>query len=155
MISGKAILNTSPHPPSPFRASRIIAEMERRNLPVNRRLVTTYLRVQAKPVDNSPASAVFISGVEIIRLADSGGEKASDRGERVARELQNALMAGGKIADVKLDKSGRTVTMMGVPVITPTADDAELAGTSVSQVSQSAAVNIRKALMKERYEQGY
>lgn len=143
------------HPESNKRARIIIGEIEKRGLPVNRRLVTTYTSVQVKPVTDSPASSVWIGDTEIIRLADSGGEKASIRANRTAALLTGALLAGASIRDVKLGSGGQNVVVMGDTVIQPTDDDAALVKSSVPQVCKSSADAIRRALLNEILQRTY
>ena len=137
------------HPPSTERAQWIIDEIEKRNIPINRRLVTTYMKVEVKPVADSTASSVWIGDIEIMRLADSGGEKASARSQHMADKLGNLLLAGAGLRDVKIGGGSQYVTIMDQVLISPTTDDAELAGTSVADVVNSTATAIRKALLQE------
>lgn len=143
------------HPPSQLRAHEIVDEMDRLNLPINRRLVTTYTQVQVKPVEKSAAWAVWVSETEIIRLADSGGLKASIRAESVASELRNALISGARYHDVKLDDLGQSVVVFGETAITPTQEDAALAGTTTAELTKSAALHIKQALLRELLNQGF
>jgi len=137
------------HPPSTERAQWIIDEIEKRNIPINRRLVTTYMKVEVKPVPDSTASSVWIGDIEIMRMADSGGEKASARSQHMADKLGNLLLAGAGLRDVKIGGGSQYVTIMDQVLISPTMDDAELAGTSVADVVNSTATAIRKALLQE------
>jgi len=143
------------HPPSRERARGIIEEINKLGIPINRRLVTAYARVQVRPVQDSQASAVWIADTEVIRLADSGGERAAARAERVAAKLSSLLLAGARIHDVKIGGGGQYVVLMGNVLISPTPEDVALAGSSVSAVTASAANAIKKALVKELLEQKY
>lgn len=143
------------HPPSTERARWITDEIEKRKIPINRRLATTYMKVEVKPVPDSTASSVWIGDIEVIRLADSGGEKASVRAQRIADKLGNVLLAGAGLRDVKVGGGSQYVTVMDQVLISPTTDDAELAGTSISDVVNSSATAIRKALLQELLNQKY
>lgn len=143
------------HPLSNKRAREIIDEMERRGIPINRRMVTKYMRVEVKPIDESKAVSIWVSDTEIVRLADSDGERAAARAERVAEMLGNLLLAGTRIQDVKVGGGGQYVVVMGKVLLAPTDEDAELAGTMVADVVNSTANALRKALLKELLDQGY
>jgi hypothetical protein len=143
------------HPPSQERAERLIDEIQRLGLPINRRLVTNYSGVDVKPVDKSTAYAVWIARTEIIRLADSGGKKASERAEIAASNLRNKLFAGAQNHDVKFDQDTSSVSIMSDDVITPSAEDAALAGTTVADLAKSTAGKIRQALMDEILQEGF
>ena len=141
------------HPPSYQRAREIIGELDKRGIPINRRLVTKYLRVEVRPVEDSQAYSVWIADTEVIRLADSDGERAAARAQRIADKLGGLLLAGARLRDVKVDSGGRCVVVMDKVLVAPTPDDAKLAGTSVNEVAASAVNAIKRALMKERLGQ--
>ena len=143
------------HPPAHQRAREIIDEIEKRGIPINRRLVTTYTRVYIKQIPDSPASAVWIADTEIIRLADSGGETSAIRAERIAGKLSRLLLAGARLHDVKIGGGNQYVVMMGEVLVAPTQEDAALAGKSVAEVVTSAANAIKRSLLKEVLEQQY
>ncbi len=143
------------HPPAHQRAREIIDEIEKRGIPINRRLVTTYTRVYIKPVPDSSASAVWIADTEIIRLADSGGETSAIRAERIAGKLSRVLLAGARLHDVKIGGGNQYVVVMGEVLVAPTAEDAALAGRSVAEVVTSASDAIKRSLLKEVLEQQY
>lgn len=143
------------HPSSNARAKVIISEIEKRGLPINRRLVTTYVRVQVKPVPDSTASSVCIGDTEIIRLAEEGAEKSSVRAERVASKLTDAMIAGAQMNEVKVNTSGQCVTIKGNTIVAPSAADAALAGKTIPELIASTANAIRKALLSERLNEQY
>jgi beta-barrel assembly-enhancing protease len=143
------------HPPAYMRAKEITAELESCNIPINRRLVTTYMRVQVKPSADLQSASVWISETEIVRLADSGGQKASDRAEHIATDLSNVLLEGARMHDVKLGGNGTSVVVAGKVIVLPTEEDAVLAGKSVPQVAAAAYNSIKRALMNEMLEGRY
>lgn len=143
------------HPPSDKRAHEIIDEMVKLGLPINRRLVTSYTRVQIKPIEHSTASSIWISDTEIIQVADSGGIKAAKRAESIAAELRNVLVSGARYHNVKLDDLGRQVVILGEVVLAPTKEDAALANTTVPDLAAASAQKIKKALVKEMLNEGY
>ena len=143
------------HPPSTERAQWIIDEIEKREIPINRRLVTTYMKVEVKPVPDSSASSVWIGEIEIIRLADSGGEKASVRAQHMADKLGNMLLAGAGLRDVKIGGGSQFVTVMDQVLVSPAEEDAALAKTSIAEVVNSTATAIRKALLQEFLNEKY
>lgn len=143
------------HPPSKQRAREMIDELEKRGIPINRRLVTSYMHVEVKPVENSQASSVWIGNIEIVKVADSGGEKSAARAQRIADRLTGLLVAGARLHEVKVGGGGQYVVVKDEVLIAPTPDDAALAGTSVPEVTDSAAKALRKALLSELLEQKY
>lgn len=140
------------HPPSNERATAIIAELNKRGITINRRLVTKYTQVYTKPVDGSSACSVFVGDTEVIRLADLVAERAVARAERLAGKLSNVLLAGAGIHDVKVGGGDAYVVIMGKVVIAPTPEDAEIVGASVADVTKNSASAIRRAMLKERLE---
>ncbi len=143
------------HPSSNVRAKAIIEEIQKRGLPINRRLVTTYVSVQTKPVQSPAGMAVYIGETEIIRLADSDGERAQARADKVASKLTSAMVAGAQIRDVKVEGGGQYVTIGGNIMVAPTQADAALQGKTIPDVTQSAANAIRKALLSEMLNEQY
>lgn len=143
------------HPPSTERARWIVDEIERRKIPINRRLVTTYMKVEVKPVPDTSASSVWIGEIEVVRLADSGGEKAEVRAQHISDKLGKLLLAGAGLRDVKVGGGSQYVTVMDQVLISPTSDDAALAKTSIADIVNSSAVTIRKALLQEFLNQKY
>jgi len=145
------------HPPSHARAREIAREIERRGIEVNRRLVTTYLEVTVKEedVEDNSAAEVWVGETQIIRLADSGGDKAKTRAERVAKKLEDALLAGAHLRDVRIAGDGQYVTVRNDVIIAPTQEDADLADSTVPEVTAKAAKALRKTLWKELVDQSY
>lgn len=143
------------HPPSHKRAKQIVGEIERLGLPINRRLVTSYLRVQVRPIEDPPCSAVYLGDEEIIRLADAHGERSAVRAEKVAERLSNAVLADARMHDVKIGGGNQFVTIMGKVLVAPNEVDAELAGMTIEELVSSSANAIRKALLKELLDQKY
>ena len=143
------------HPASQQRAREIIDALEKQGITINRRQVTKYMRVEVKPIEESKAASVWVADTEIVRLADSGGEKASARAERVSDMLGSMLLAGARLQDVKVGGGNQYVIVMGQVLITPTEEDATLAGKPVAEVTTSAANALRRALLQELLEQTY
>ncbi len=147
------IFNT--HPASTARAKEIIAEMDKRGIPINRRMVTSYVSVHVKPVPDTEASTVCIGDIEIARVADFDGQKSAILAERIASELRAKLIAGAQIRDVHTDATGQSMVIMGDKVFSPTPADATLAGKSIQALATDAANAVKRALLKERLEQNY
>ena len=143
------------HPPSTERARWIMDEIEKRKIPINRRLVTTYMKVEVKPVPDSAASSVWIGDIEVIRLADSGGEKSSARAQHVADKLGKMLLSGAGLRDVKVGGGSQYVTIMDQVLISPTAEDVALTNTSIAEVVNASATALRKALLQEFLNEKY
>ncbi|MDH7482128.1 MAG: M48 family metalloprotease [Armatimonadota bacterium] len=145
------------HPPAYLRAREITSELEARGIKINRRLVTSYLRVQVKPteVNGIQAADVSIGDVLVIRTADSGGKKAITRAEEIAAKIETALLAGAGLHDIKLEGGGQYVTIKGKVIIHPSAEDAELSGKSIADVTSDAHKALKKALWMELYNQAY
>ncbi len=145
------------HPASHLRARSIEEEIKRRGIKVNRRLVTTDLQVSVRTEDaeGNPVAEVWVGETQIIRLADSHGEKAETRAERTAKKIKSALVAGARLHDVKMGGGGQCLTVRNNVVIAPTDEDAELAGATVAEVVSEAAKALRTVLWKELVDQSY
>lgn len=141
------------HPPAHLRAAQIIDEMQLLKLPINRRLVTTYMKVQLKQIPEKSAYAINILDTEVIKIADTSTEKASARAEEIASDLGQVMIQGARMNNVRVGNSGRSVMIMGKAIISPTDEDAKLAGASVEQITKSAAEAIKKAMLNELLEQ--
>ena len=141
------------HPPANLRATQIIDEMKKLSLPINRRLVTTYMKVQMKQIPDSSAYSISIMGAEIVKIADTPTIKASLRAQQVADDLSQTLISGARMNNVRIGNNGSAVMVMGKPIICPTDEDAALAGTSIEQITKSAADAIKKAMLNELLEQ--
>lgn len=138
------------HPPSFKRSGNILEELDRRDIPINRRLVTNYLSVQVKPVEDSTAYAVWLSDIEVVRLADTDDTKALERADAVAEKLNNSLMAGARMHNVKAGPANESIIVGGQVIATPTAKDAAAVGSTIAEVVRSAVNSIKTALLKER-----
>ncbi|MDI6828266.1 MAG: hypothetical protein QME62_07275, partial [Armatimonadota bacterium] len=145
------------HPPAYLRAREITAELEARGIKINRRLVTSYLRVQVKPteINGIQAADVSIGDTLVIRTADSDGKKALSRAEEIAAKIETALLAGAGLHDIKLEGGGQYVTIKGKVVIHPSEKDAELSGKSIEDITSDAHKALKKALWMELYNQAY
>ena len=142
------------HPESNKRAQVIIDEIEKLGLKVNRRLVTTYMAVQVKPVPDSTASSIWIGNTEVVRLADAGDEKASARADKIASSLTNVLLAGAKMRDVRIG-SDSTIVIMGQTVVTLTEADAALAKVPLATLTASTTDAIKRAFFSEILQNAY
>jgi hypothetical protein len=65
------------------------------------------------------------------------------------------MLSGARYRDVKIASDGASVIVLGETIISPTKDDAALAGLTVNQTANAALLHIRQALMKEVLEEGY
>lgn len=141
------------HPAAQLRATEIIQEMQRLNLPINRRLVTTYMKVSAKPIDDTGAYKISISDIDVMKVADTETQPASQRAAQIATDLGEVLIEGARMSNVRLANDGKCVMIMGKAIITPTKEDAQLAGTSIEEVAKSASEAIKRAMLNELLEQ--
>lgn len=140
------------HPESYLRAQEITQEIEKLGLPVNRRLVTSYMKVDVKQVTGSSAYSIMIAKTEIVRLADTKAEKASVRAKRVAGILSSLLFAGAELHDVKIGNGGQSVVLMDQTLLAPTPEDAALAGMTIGNVVTSSANALKKSFLYERMQ---
>ncbi len=145
------------HPPSYERAKAISQQIEKNGIKVNRRLVTSYLKVTLKPDDEKDPKSVQISVADmpIVKLADSGGVKAQARAEAVAKMIDAAFLAGAQMRDIKMGITGRYVKIKDTIVIEPTQEDADLAGVTIQKVAADAAKSLRKVLWQEQLDASY
>jgi len=143
------------HPPSQERATAMVAAIQKLGLPINPRLVTSYLKVQVKPVANSTAFSLCIADIEIIRLTDADGRKANERADSIAKQLRGVLLDDARYHDVKIGADGRSVVILDETIIAPTQSDADLAGSTIPALAKASADHIKDALMRELLEQAY
>jgi Zn-dependent protease with chaperone function len=145
------------HPPSYERAKTISQQIEKNGIKVNRRLITSYLKVTLKPDDeNNPKSVqILVAEMPIIKLADSGGEKAQARAEGMAKRIDAAFLAGAQMRDIRMGITGKFVKIKDEIIIEPTQDDADLAGTTIQKVAADAARSLRKVLWQEQLDSSY
>lgn len=145
------------HPPSYERARTISQQIEKNGIKVNRRLVTSFLKVTMKPDDEKDPKSfeIVVADVPIIKLADSEGKKAKTRAEEIAKKLDEAFVAGGQMRDVKMGITGKYVKIKDEIVIEPTDDDAKFAGSTIQQLSADAAKALRKVLWQEQLDASY
>jgi Zn-dependent protease with chaperone function len=142
------------HPQSILRAQAIIAEIQRLGLPINRRLITKYMRVEVRPVKDSTASAVWVGDTEVVRMADSGGQTAAKRASALAGRLSEQLFNGATMSQVHLDSTINSITMGGEELYTPAPEDAKLAGMSQADLAKSVMKSLQTAFFKELLQQG-
>jgi len=145
------------HPPSYERAKTIYAQIEKHGIKVNRRLVTNYLKVTLKPDDEKDPKSVevLVADMSIVKLADSGGEKAKARAEELVKKLEVAFLAGAQMRDIKMGVTGKFVKIKDEIILEPTQDDADLVGTTVQKVTADAAKALRKVLWQEQLDSSY
>jgi Zn-dependent protease with chaperone function len=143
------------HPPSRLRASAILKEVKALGLPINRRLVTKYVKVEVKSVkleSGESLSEVWVGDTKIVRLADIGKTKSLDRADELADRLGDLLDAGAGMKDVRMGPGGTSVILMGTTFYTPTADDAALAGQCISKLADSVAKALQMVFHKEKIQ---
>lgn len=145
------------HPPSYDRARTIYDQIEKNGIKVNRRLVTNYLKVTLKPDDEKDPKSVevLVADMPIVKLADSGGEKAKARAEELAKRLQLAFLAGAQMRDIKMGITGKFVKIKDEIIFEPTQEDADLIGATKQKVAGDAAKALRKVLWQEQLDASY
>lgn len=145
------------HPPSVDRAKTISEQIKKHGIKVNRRLVTSFLKVTLKPDDEKDPKSfeILVADMPIMKLADSGGEKAKDRAEELAKKLDAAFLAGAQMRDIKMGITGKFVKIKDEIIIEPTQEDADLVGSTKQQVTADVAKALRKALWQEQLNSSY
>jgi predicted Zn-dependent protease len=137
------------HPPSVERAQKIIEEMEKLNLTISRRMVTSYMRVQTKPIPNSTATAVWIGEVDVVHVADANKETSAVRAQQVAAKLSDVMIADAQFRDVKVSGDEQSVVVLDRVIFEPAPEDAALMGKTIPDVCHSMAKAIQKSLLDE------
>lgn len=137
------------HPPGKERAANIEGQIVAMGMPVNRRDVTTTLRVQVRPVvaksgDTAPGTReVLLDGKLLYRTPD---EK---RAQTVAETVNKLLDDNLQIYDLTM--SGATISARGKAVLTVGADDVAAytaANTTPQIAAESAFKTLRNALYR-------
>jgi hypothetical protein len=145
----------SDHPTSRLRVSAILKEVLALGLPINRRLVTKYVKVEVRPAkleNGESLSEVWVGDTKIVRLANVDTSKSLDRADDLADKLGDMLDAGAGMKDVRMGTDGTSVMLMGKTFYAPTADDAALAGQSVGKLAEAVNKALQMVFFKEKIQ---
>jgi len=144
------------HPPSRERAKWIIEQIEKLNIPINRRAVTRAIKAESRAVDVDGQSypAIFLDDKALYRVAAKDGQTAEERATALAKAINQALDADIQLRDVKLG-NGPVVMAKNEPLITVTDADAAINGRSAADIAAEMVNAIKKVVWKEQIDQLY
>lgn len=132
------------HPLTRNRASYITSELKRRNIPINRRQVTSEAKALVKEVtiDEKKISQVVIGSKVIFKPADIPDSSSADRARAITEALNIALDLEPGIRDVKLGHDGITVYIKDKLIVEVRQDDAVIESTT----KEALAVTVKEAI---------
>lgn len=142
------------HPDTDERVRRIIDQLERSGVDINRRAVTKWEppKVEEKDVDGRKLAILSLWGVEIMRTDSAPeGQTATQRMQAVAEKLRVALAAGIQDYQITADTKSATPRVMADSdeLITVTPQDAAVAGVTAPELATRLSNNLSAALHKE------
>lgn len=139
------------HPLTRNRASYIISELKRRNIPINRRLVTSEGKAFVKEIIDGEKmiSLVVIGNKVIFKPADIPNSSSANRAKAIAEALNSALDLNPGIRDVKLGHDGITVYVKDKLIVEVQQNDAELESTTKEALATTVKEAIQSILVAE------
>jgi predicted Zn-dependent protease len=143
------------HPPSKERAKSIRDQLQKYNVPINRRTVSlgNQALVTEATVGDKKVSEVTIGGRAIFRPSDSPTETSAARAKAIADSINRQLAADPQPYEVKA--GGTAVYIKGTMVLNVLQQDADLAGGSPDAVATKAKNAIQAALASYRMIHAY
>lgn len=141
----------STHPLTKNRAAYIISELNRRNIPINRRAVTAEMMAAAKEVTvrEKKISQVVIGSKVIFKAADIPSRSSADRAKSIADTLNKALDTNPSIRDVKLGHDDTAVYIKDKLIIDVQQEDAALESTTREALAATIRESIQAVLVSE------
>lgn len=140
----QGILRT--HPPSRERAMALTARLAQLGIPIRRSEVTTTLRTLVEPVANGGYSLSF-NGAKIVEL---GGPDAESRAREAAAKLNEFFDRVPALFDVRASR-GNTVNGFGRPLLVLQPTDADLATTTLAELTDRAVHQIKRGVYSIAY----
>jgi Zn-dependent protease with chaperone function len=132
------------HPRTAERVDYIEAELQRRGIPVIRRIPANYLRLTVREVKERPGGELLVNDRPVMRLPDPG------RVREAAERLDRLFNADLRSFEVGLESYANTWSLVarGVTIVSFTARDAQWSGTTLKDLAISVHARLR-AVMEE------
>lgn len=142
------------HPLSKDRVDALIKLLNEKQVPIDRRKVTTSLQVSAKEVkvDDTTAGQLWLGSTLIATLAEEGSRSPLERAQTVANRLDPLLNRKLSVMDVRLGPEERSVWIGKTLIFEVTREDARLARKSEEETARQAQKKIQNVLWKTQYD---
>ncbi|MEN6371162.1 MAG: M48 family metalloprotease [Armatimonadota bacterium] len=139
------------HPYSKDRADYLIAELNKRHIPINRRAVTSDMMAVVKDitVGEKNISQVVVDDRVIFKAADTESLSSSDRAKSIAAILNKAFDMNPDIRDVKIGNEDTGVYIKDKLIVDVLPEDAALASTTREALAASVHEAIQAVLVSE------
>lgn len=128
------------HPPSRERANAIIADLNKRHIPIQRSAVTTSLRAMAKATEKGGYEIYFGKS----KLALIAGPNAQARADAAVAHLNEMYDSTPELYELRLD--GSDIQFRNQTILSLNTDDAAAAGTNLNDLSKQTYRNVKGAL---------
>ena len=142
------------HPPSPQRAKNLLAVLEKNNIAVNTREVSSVLNITVKEQDNNgcKSNIVMIDGTTVATLADRQGELSSVRAKEAQDAMDLSLSDNTRVQDVVVGSDNHSVYIAERKVLVFTPEDEALNNKAGRELADSAVSVIRKAIWQNKID---
>ncbi|MEN6521925.1 MAG: M48 family metalloprotease [Armatimonadota bacterium] len=139
------------HPYSKARADYLIAELKKRNIPINRRAVTNTMIAAAKEtsIGEKKVFQVVVDGRVIFDAADTPNATSANRAKSIADKLNQMFDTNPEIRDVKLGSADTSVYIKDQLIVDIQQDDADLKSTSREALAAAVKDAIQAVLLSE------
>ncbi len=144
------------HPPSRERAKAIISQLQRMNIPINRRLVTKAIQAEYIENDNENEkyATIVLDGQPVMKVTECGGQSASIRAATIAARINQALDEGLELRQVRIG-NGSTVLAKNLPIVTLTDNDAIANGKDATDIAKDLVKALKRVITKQEIDQLY
>lgn len=142
------------HPPSPQRAKNLLSALEKNNVAVNTREVSSVLNITIKEqcIDEHAVNVVMIDGVPLASLADKQGTLSSVRAKEAQDAIDLNLTDNTRVQDVVVGSDNNSVYIAERKVLVFSPEDEAINKKNGRELADYAVSVIRKAIWKTKID---
>ncbi|MBW3625698.1 MAG: M48 family metalloprotease [Armatimonadetes bacterium] len=138
------------HPLSKDRVDALIKLLNEKQIPIDRRKVTTSMKVVAKEgkLEGQPVGEIWLGKTRIAALSGDDERSALERAQEIAKKLDLLLDRKWGVMDVRLGPEERSVWIGKSVVLNVTPDDARVSGKTPEEIAKLAQTNLQNVIWK-------
>lgn len=142
------------HPLSKDRVDALIKILQQKQIPIDRRKVTSTLKVSTKQVKvgGQPAGELWLGNTLITVLGEEGNRTPKERVEAISGRLDALLNEKLSMMDVRLGPEERSIWIGKTRILQITPEDAKLSGKTEEDTARLAQKKLQSVLWKNYYD---
>jgi len=149
------IYQTHPYPAE--RSRDILDELRKRNVPIDRRAVTTAAMAELKKSENKPdVFEAWVGGAKMFEAAAVDGQSSEDRAKAIVEKLNMLLNSGVSLRDIRRTTDPPAISARGELLLQVTEADASLsAPMTAADILREAYNALYRTLVEQDLQQVY